>query len=183
MLKNHHKAFSSYLIFNRKRKVLKMLALFFLACLVSQVMGDCTMMNFCNGHGTCDNSTSTCNCYEGWGASTDITFYRSPDCSLRTCPSSRAWADVPTSGNQAHAVMECSNRGTCDKSTALCSCFPGFTGAACERTKCPNDCSGHGVCLSMKQLARMDSALPLAPNTYYEGDEVRSGLFCIFGAL
>ena len=31
--------------------------------------------------------------------------------------------------------------------------------------------SGHGVCVSIKQMARMSNALPLAPNTYYEGAE------------
>mmetsp|Transcript_17331 Transcript_17331/g.29308 ORF Transcript_17331/g.29308 Transcript_17331/m.29308 type:complete len:186 (-) Transcript_17331:468-1025(-) len=140
--------------------------------IVSKVNGDCAMQNFCNGHGTCINSTSSCSCYEGWGASTDIAFYKAPDCSLRSCPSDRAWADVPSSPTQAHALMECSNRGTCDRSTGQCKCFEGFTGAACQRNKCPNDCSGHGICLSMKQLARRDDALPLGPNVFYEGDEV-----------
>ena len=139
---------------------------------ICRVQGDCSMLNFCNGHGTCINSTSTCACYDGWGASTDITFYRAPDCSLRTCPSDRAWADVPTSATVAHSMVECSNRGTCDKTTGICKCFAGFTGVACQRNVCPNDCSGHGVCLSMRQLARSDSALPLGPNTFYEGDEV-----------
>lgn len=130
------------------------------------------MLNNCNGHGTCENTTSTCACYDGWGASTDVTFYRAPDCSLRSCPSDRAWADLPISATQAHQFMECSNRGVCDRSSGECKCFDGFTGNACQRSKCPNDCSGHGVCLSMKQLARMSAALPLGPNTYYEGDEV-----------
>jgi hypothetical protein len=136
------------------------------------VNGDCAMQNFCNGHGTCVNSTSTCACYEGWGATSDIAFYKAPDCSQRVCPSDRAWSDVPTSTTSAHAVKECSNRGVCNRVTGVCDCFAGFTGSACQRNKCPNDCSGHGTCLSMKQLARMDAALPLGPNTYYEGDEV-----------
>ena len=139
---------------------------------LSSVRGDCAMQNFCNGHGTCINSTSTCSCYEGWGATTDIAFYKAPDCSQRTCPSDRAWSDVPSSPRTAHAVIECSNRGTCDRTTGQCTCFDGFTGTACQRNKCPNDCSGHGVCMSMKQLARTSSALPLGPNTFYEGDEV-----------
>ena len=33
-------------------------------------------------------------------------------------------------------------------------------------------CSGHGTCVSIAQMARMSNALPLGPNTYYEGDEV-----------
>lgn len=139
-----------------------------------KVKADCAMQNFCNGHGTCINSTSTCSCYEGWGATTDVSFYKAPDCSQRTCAADRAWSDVPSSPSQAHQVVECSNRGTCDRSTGQCTCFEGFTGAACQRNKCPNDCSGHGVCMSMKQLARTEAALPLGPNTFYEGDEVRT---------
>jgi len=144
-----------------------------LLCLLGCADGDCSMQNYCNGHGTCINSTSVCSCYEGWGAATDITFYSAPDCSSRTCPSGRAWADIPSSSTTAHAYAECSNRGVCDRSSGLCACFDGFTGAACQRNKCPNDCSGHGLCLSIKQLARSDSALPLGPNTFYEGDEVQ----------
>lgn len=135
------------------------------------------MLNNCNGHGSCINTTSTCICYDGWGSPNDATFYRTPDCSLRVCPSDRAWADVPLSSSVAHQPMECANRGVCDRSSGLCSCFPGFTGSACQRSKCPNDCSGHGVCLSMRQLARMDAALPLAPNTYYEGEVVSNSIY------
>jgi len=134
------------------------------------VSSDCAMHNYCNGHGSCDISTSSCLCYEGWGASTDITYYRAPDCSSRVCPNGRAWADVPTSPTTAHQYVECSNRGTCDRTSGTCTCFTGFTGSACNRNVCPNDCSGHGVCVNLKQMARMTNALPLAPNTYYEGD-------------
>lgn len=114
---------------------------------VHLVIADCSMHNFCNGHGSCIESTSTCACYEGWGATSDITFYRAPDCSARVCPNGRAWADVPTSPTTAHAYMECSNRGSCDRVTGLCSCFAGFTGAACDRTECPNSCSGENSSL------------------------------------
>lgn len=129
------------------------------------------MHNDCNGHGKCIAQSSSCECYEGWGASSDVSLYRAPDCSARTCPSGKAWSDIPTSATTAHAEAECSNRGTCDRASGACACFAGFTGDACQRTTCPNDCSGHGVCVSMRQMARMKNALPLAPNTYYEGDE------------
>jgi RecJ-like exonuclease len=130
------------------------------------------MQNNCNGHGTCLAATSTCECYEGWGSDKDITFYRAPDCSARVCPAGRAWADIPTSKTTAHAFMECSNRGSCNRGTGECMCFTGFTGAACDRTVCPNACSGHGTCYSIRQMARMSNALPLGPNTFYEGYEV-----------
>lgn len=135
--------------------------------------GDCDMLSFCSGHGKCVTSTSTCLCDDGWGSTTDISFYKSPDCSQRVCPVGRAWADVPSSSSTAHSFMECSNRGVCDRSKGTCKCFDGFTGSACQRMACPNDCSGHGVCVSLKQMARMSNALPLSWNTFYEGDEVR----------
>ncbi len=128
----------------------------------------------------CETSTSSCACYEGWGASTDITLYRAPDCSRRTCPSGKAWADVPAADMTAHQPAECSNRGICNRVTGQCSCFDGFTGDACNRNKCPNDCSGHGQCFSMKQLAKLSNALPLSPNSYYEGEEVCDSFISIF---
>lgn len=132
----------------------------------------CAESNFCNGHGTCVVSTSTCACFIGWGASTDLATIKNPDCSARVCPSGLAWSDIPTSSNTAHAAAECSNRGVCDPASGVCKCAAGFTGDACQRTLCPKDCSGHGRCLSMEQLATVDTALPLVNSTYlYSGKE------------
>jgi hypothetical protein len=35
--------------------------------------------------------------------------------------------------------------------------------------KCPNDCSGHGKCVSVQQMALMSDALPLSSQTTYQG--------------
>jgi hypothetical protein len=53
--------------------------------------------------------------------------------------------------------MECSNKGLCNRKTGDCECFDGYTGTACVRAACPNDCSGHGTCESIKELAEMQS--------------------------
>ncbi|RHY26214.1 hypothetical protein DYB32_007799 [Aphanomyces invadans] len=50
----------------------------------------CRFLNDCSGHGDCTLMSSTCVCHPGFGASTDVTDYKAPDCSLRTptrhCP-------------------------------------------------------------------------------------------------
>lgn len=132
----------------------------------------CTALNNCNGHGKCNYGTSLCDCYVGWGAATDITTYRSPDCSQRVCPSGKAWGDIPQSATKAHHLMECSNKGICNRDTGVCSCLPGYGGPACNRNLCPNDCSGHGMCISMKDMAKLSRALPLSPNSVYGYDKV-----------
>lgn len=56
----------------------------------------------------------------------------------------------------AHYYMECSNKGLCDRTTATCTCFVGYEGTSCQRASCPNDCSGHGVCKTNRELAMGD---------------------------
>jgi hypothetical protein len=55
--------------------------------------------------------------------------------------------------NEGHFYMECSNKGMCDRSSGLCECYDGYEGSACQRAGCPNDCSGHGTCETIKELA------------------------------
>lgn len=55
--------------------------------------------------------------------------------------------------NDMHPWVECSNKGTCDRETAECDCFDGFTGHSCQRTTCQNDCNDRGACVSMSYLA------------------------------
>jgi hypothetical protein len=35
----------------------------------------------------------------------------------------------------------------------MCACYEGHEGSACQRTTCPNDCSGHGVCQANTDFA------------------------------
>ena len=85
-----------------------------------------------------------CHCSKG---------FQGADCSERVCPFGVAWSDQATSTDVGHASAECSNRGICDRTTGICSCMDGFSGSACDRLTCLNDCNGKGRCFSMKDLA------------------------------
>jgi len=65
-----------------------------------------------------------------------------------------SWAgDFNADDDEGHYYMECSNRGLCDRKTGTCECFDGYAGASCQRQQCPNDCSGHGTCATVTELA------------------------------
>ena len=101
----------------------------------------------CSAHGVCKGTpTFKCECARGW---------RGGDCALRECPQGPAWFSYPSAGETAHGRAECSNVGICDRTTGECTCDESYTGAACEYLQCPGGgtCSGHGRCLSMRQLA------------------------------
>lgn len=99
----------------------------------------------CSGHGLCDEPNRQCKCFEG---------YQGADCSEMICPFGHAWADAPYATDQAHALVECSNMGVCDRTTGLCTCKDMFEGAACERMTCPATCNNRGQCLTMSDYAR-----------------------------
>jgi len=66
--------------------------------------------------------------------------------------------DLSPISDSAHYYMECSNKGTCDRTTGTCQCYDGYDGVACQRASCPGNpvCSGHGVCRTIRQLAAED---------------------------
>lgn len=74
------------------------------------------------------------------------------DCSDRFCPYELAWVDSPTIAGETHNYAECANKGSCNRQTGECECFPGFEGKGCGRQSCPDDCSGQGTCEFMKDL-------------------------------
>lgn len=53
----------------------------------------------------------------------------------------------------AHQDSECSKAGVCDTETGKCTCFQGFSGAACQRSSCPSGCNDRGVCMSMRDMS------------------------------
>jgi hypothetical protein len=65
----------------------------------------------------------------------------------------KAWVGTVSDANDAHPVVECSNKGICDRKTGDCVCFANYDGIACERTVCPNNCNEAGVCFTQKQMA------------------------------
>ena len=64
-----------------------------------------------------------------------------------------AWIGSIQNTNDAHPMAECSNQGICDRKSGECTCYANYDGIACERTVCPNKCSGSGVCYTQMQIA------------------------------
>lgn len=129
-----------------------------MALLVAPALGACP--NKCSGHGRC-GINDVCECMQNWIGG---------DCSLRQCQFTRAWADTAVGDNDAHYYKECGNRGTCDRDKGVCDCDAGFTGSGCRRMICPEDCSGHGVCDFIEELAKnsFDKAVGGSLTTKYE---------------
>jgi len=72
-----------------------------------------------------------------WGTGLDVTMFSVKDgyqidndgSSARPLQDSPAWVDESGSTEES----ECSARGLCDTEEGVCTCFPGYTGNACER--------------------------------------------------
>jgi hypothetical protein len=127
----------------------------------------CSAQNDCNGNGECDYCTSQCKCFEGFGSDADKlttnlnTF--AADCSSRRCPLGISGGNIASANTSMHSLRECSNNGMCDRYSGTCSCFEGYTGAACSRRTCPGRpfCSARGSCLPMRHLAKEEDYFAL----------------------
>lgn len=111
------------------------------------VHADCP--NTCSGHGTCTTKGNGyfCSCYKGFtgGDCSRRTAYCGCSavarkhlsyrvlcccvgCGLGTCPTGPAWNDLAIATDRAHQPVVCSNRGTCDYTSGVCTCDAGFQG-------------------------------------------------------
>lgn len=128
----------------------------------------CSSFNNCNYQGDCDTSKSICKCYDGFGSDKDKLYAVSNDfaidCSSLACPLGQAFSAFPldtstdaTVNHDMHRMLECSGIGTCNRANGKCECPPGFTGGACEKMECINQCSNRGVCTSINRLSRLVS--------------------------
>merc|ERR1719454_2265034 len=95
------------------------------------------------------------------------------------------WTNGKLLAHTAHYYMECSNKGLCDRKTGECECFDGYDGSGCQRASCPNDCSGHGTCETISELAAdefsnvyalwdKDSTMGCACDAGYSGSDCSS---------
>lgn len=142
---------------------------------VANACGSCSSFNNCNGHGIC-SLASKCVCFEGWGSDSDITTYRAPDCSAKVCPAGSSWGDLALRNGEAHQPAECSDKGVCNRKTGKCKCAAGYEGAACQRRTCPNNCSGHGRCVTMERMASTADAMPISGTTTYQSSNVSTNV-------
>jgi hypothetical protein len=86
-------------------------------------------------------------------------------------------AYAPVTG-EGHFYAECSGKGECDRGTGECKCYSGYTGSACQRATCPKDCSGHGVCRTMREIAK--GALNKRVSSSFAGHNRFSGVRTAF---
>jgi hypothetical protein len=137
--------------------------------------------NACSGHGTC-GAKDSCSCYQNYQGNdcSERTCYfgiahvdtpkgdlnadgyvSGPLTTVITGSEVYPWGTTEqypnADANEGHFYMECSNKGMCDRKTGTCDCFDGYEGTACVRASCPNECSGHGTCESIKELAEQKS--------------------------
>lgn len=110
----------------------------------------CHCPNDCSLKGICvydENLAGVCFCNDHFDTAS------AKDCSQRQCPKGSAWSDFAVEVDIAHELTECSNRGSCDRSTGSCLCDDGFEGISCNRMTCPNDCNDQGRCVSISERA------------------------------
>uniref|UniRef100_A0A6V1R2D4 EGF-like domain-containing protein n=1 Tax=Heterosigma akashiwo TaxID=2829 RepID=A0A6V1R2D4_HETAK len=143
--------------------------------LLPAIMAECP--NACSGHGSC-GQWDQCECCMNWQgadcsertcpfgqAFADVPTGDLDASNTISTPSDKVIIGstvypfgIPeqypnTQDNEGHFYAECSSKGLCNREEGLCECFTGYEGTACQRASCPNSCSGHGTCETIKELS------------------------------
>jgi len=140
------------------------------------------------GYDINDPMKDSCTCFTHIGFTGKTVYqYTGADCSLKTCPYGKSWNGGALAVNDAGTLgigteaentinmvwhtqhLECSNQGLCNRKTGSCECMDGYTGEACQRSACPNDCSAAGMCTEAWQIAE-----DVASEVLYYGDYVNT---------
>ena len=103
------------------------------------VMAGCPFADLggiCSGHGACGNQ-GDCQCVGGWDGY---------DCGRQVCPNGPVWE------YEKLAHYECSKRGHC--LLGQCACHTSFSGKACERMACQENCMKRGRCIDVETFYR-----------------------------
>lgn len=109
------------------------------------------------GYDTSVSKKDSCTCFAREESGSLVYAWTGADCSLKTCPHGNSWDAGILSSNNHNKMTECSSRGRCDRSNGKCACEVGYEGKACQRQSCPNQCSGNGVCKTLKEIAKLNS--------------------------
>jgi len=137
-------------------------------------VADAACANACSGHGTCGDE-DLCKCFPRW---------TSPDCSTRECPYGPSWVAQQSTAKASigpatgalggrHGYTVCSSKGECNQDSGECECYSGYTGLACSRQTCPDDCSGHGRCVTNKQTDAMYTYENSFVSEFWDADMTR----------
>ncbi|KAL4109289.1 hypothetical protein PRIC1_000991 [Phytophthora ramorum] len=159
-----------------RRKMLLASGLVLLVAALLSVPTSAECPNGCSGNGAC-MAKDMCNCYKNYQGNDcldrtcqfgyahadtpkgDINMDQSrvtPSWILTDSQQDPAgtyeYFNPDAATSEAHFYMECANKGLCDRTLGVCTCFDGYEGGACQRSACPNKCTGHGTCESLREL-------------------------------
>ena len=98
----------------------------------------CNATRDCHGKGRC-SVTGKCVCDSCFIDDCKLECSGNGDCIGKKCKCNACYL-----GTHCHSL--CSGHGMCSNDS--CVCEEGWKGAFCEVPKCPNDCSGNGICNS-----------------------------------